>query len=138
MNELDTLKRLEHPNIIQFLGKCTQNMLIVMEYMKIGSLSSLLSRELGQKLNIQQTLQIAKEIAKGMRYLESMKIVHGNLTTKSILVDIYDERMNSFLIKIADFECSYMLVNQNDSVEVSFKERKYFIFCSVFGKLLDR
>ena len=100
-SEISLLKKLRHPNIINFLASCFNNnnneLYILTEYMPFGNLTNLIEKsELDWKLK----LTIAIDIANGMNYLHTLKpypLVHRDLKTSNILVD------RSFNVKIADF-----------------------------------
>lgn len=120
------MKNRNHPNIIKLLGKCSTNPLyLIIEHMKNGNLSHFLTSEIGQKLNFNQILQIAEDISNGMRYLEYLNIVHGDLATRNIQVGDFDYANGKFAIKIADFEQSHFL-HEKDYKEVPFTESCLF------------
>ena len=101
--EVDILKKLRHPNILHFMGYCTEppHMCIVTEYEKNGSLFKLLHRTKAQ-LDEGQKLNIALEIAIGMHYLHTSKppIIHGDLKSPNLLLG------NRLHVKICDFGLS--------------------------------
>ena len=72
--------------------------MLVMEYMAYGSLHDLLRNET-MFLNGEMILQIARDLAQGLRYLHSSKppVLHGDLKARNILVD------SRFRAKICDF-----------------------------------
>ena len=83
------MSNLRHPNILLFLGSCINppNLCIVTEYMKLGSLASLLH---DQSFNVtfQQKIQFAKQAALGMNYLHHSNppLIHRDLTSHNLLV----------------------------------------------------
>ena len=68
--EAETLKQLSHPKIVKFYGICSNPLLIVVEFMSNGSLLSYLRSPKGQLLNEDNLINIARQIAEGMTYLE--------------------------------------------------------------------
>lgn len=91
--EIQYLKQLKHKNIIEFIG-VTSTGLIVLEYCSNGSLYEALKDGLITK---DYVVKWSKQIVKGMKYLHDHKIVHRDLKSPNILID-----MNRKL-KICDF-----------------------------------
>lgn len=84
--------------------------------MKNGSLDQFLTVGIGAKLGFTPTISIAEDIASGMMYLESLKIVHGDLAARNILVGDYNHITNKYPVKIADFELSHILNEENEKL----------------------
>lgn len=105
--EVSIMKRLKHPNVVLFMGACTQppNLSIVTQFVPRGSLFRLLHRA-GQQgalqLNDQRRIRIALDVARGMNYLHSCRppIVHRDLKSPNLLVD------KDLTIKVCDFGLS--------------------------------
>ncbi|XP_061164753.1 mitogen-activated protein kinase kinase kinase 13-like [Saccostrea echinata] len=102
VNETDikNLRRLNHPNVITFKGVCTQApcYCIIMEYCPYGQLYEVLRD--GKEIPPALILDWAKQIASGMHYLHSHKIIHRDLKSPNILVAKND------VVKISDFGTS--------------------------------
>lgn len=96
--EVLTLCRLRHPNLLLFMGWCADPPLIATEFMRRGSLHSIL-RGNGGHLGAPRTHHAAVSVAKGMQYLHSRAppILHLDLKSPNILVD------DKWRVKIADF-----------------------------------
>merc|ERR1719219_2072464 len=94
------LRKLNHPNIVQFRGVCTQAPVfcIVMEYCPGGPLYNLL-RE-GREVPPSKLVDWTKQLATGMSYLHQHKIIHRDLKSPNILIGRND------IIKISDFGTS--------------------------------
>ncbi|EAL64569.1 hypothetical protein ACTFIW_002076 [Dictyostelium discoideum] len=107
LKEVAILSILRHPNVLQFLGVCSETNLngIVTEYMGGGSLDRLLTdRYFLIKQNPILAWNMAISIARGMFYLHDWKpnpILHRDLSTKNILLD---ESLT--IAKVADFGLS--------------------------------
>ncbi|XP_071695318.1 serine/threonine-protein kinase 52-like [Rutidosis leptorrhynchoides] len=73
------------------------NFCIVCEYLKGGSLRSYLRKNKTKKLSMKNVVQFALDIAKGLSYLHSNKIIHCDVKPENMLIDKHHT------IKIADF-----------------------------------
>jgi len=108
LTESSTLKKLHHPNIVQFLGIYTEKngtLYIVTEFLSLGSLDLLLREN--RNIEFNSLLDMCIQIVSGMIYLENQKIVHRDLALRNILVTTKDS--NSYLIKIGDLGLSRIL-----------------------------
>ncbi|XP_071515819.1 uncharacterized protein wnd isoform X4 [Panulirus ornatus] len=95
--DITHLRKLNHPNIVQFLGVCTAApcYCIVMEYCPYGPLYNLLKE--GRDIPPDRVANWAKEIASGMNYLHQHKIIHRDLKSPNVLIGSNQE------VKISDF-----------------------------------
>ncbi|CAL8096371.1 unnamed protein product [Orchesella dallaii] len=98
--DIKHLRKLNHANVIQFKGVCTQTPLycIIMEYCPQGTLYGLINR--GDDLPPQKLVDWSKQIANGMFYLHAHKIIHRDLKSPNVLIGS-DE-----IAKISDFGTS--------------------------------
>jgi len=94
------LRKLNHPNIVQFRGVCTQApcYCIVMEYCPYGPLYNLLRD--GEEIPPIRLVSWAKQIASGMHYLHVNKIIHRDLKSPNVLIGRHE------MVKISDFGTS--------------------------------
>eukprot|EP01117_Protostelium_nocturnum_P017939 TRINITY_DN7390_c0_g1_i1.p1 TRINITY_DN7390_c0_g1~~TRINITY_DN7390_c0_g1_i1.p1 ORF type:complete len:775 (-),score=140.96 TRINITY_DN7390_c0_g1_i1:1197-3521(-) len=86
LKEIETVKRLHHPHIIQFLGIFRDEYsktCIVLEYMEKGSLLDNLRES---TLDSNQLIRIACDISAGMTYLEGMDVVHCDISARNCLL----------------------------------------------------
>jgi serine/threonine protein kinase len=91
------LAKVDHKNCMQLRGLCiAEPIMMVTQLMRYGSVISYLQKNRSQ-VNEKMLLIWSQQIAEGMEYLETRKIVHRDLAARNILVkDLYH-------VKIADF-----------------------------------
>ncbi|KAM0732731.1 Mitogen-activated protein kinase kinase kinase 12 [Formica fusca] len=94
------LKKLNHPNIVQFKGVCTKppSYCIIMEFCPFGPLYDFLRA--GEPVPPVKLVSWSKQIAAGMAYLHAHKIIHRDLKSPNVLIG-QDE-----IVKITDFGTS--------------------------------
>ncbi|CAH1105459.1 unnamed protein product [Psylliodes chrysocephalus] len=100
--DIRNLRKLNHPNIVKFKGVCTQETscyCIVMEFCPYGPLFDLLKNQ-KNIVTINRVVSWAKQIANGMHYLHSHKIIHRDLKSPNVLIG------ENEVIKISDFGTS--------------------------------
>ncbi|XP_038055965.1 serine/threonine-protein kinase SMU1-like, partial [Patiria miniata] len=94
MKELEVMKSLQkHPYVVNLLGCCTfyDPVTMVFEYAPHGSLLDHLRKNRphspgGKTPSSGEIVTFAMQVAKGMAYLSRQKVVHGDLTTRNILL----------------------------------------------------
>lgn len=87
MNEATVWTRLKHSNVLELLGSSSpssSSWFFVSPYYENGNLVSFLSRL--PQLEAAFILRATHDIAKGMAYLHSMNILHGDLKGANVLV----------------------------------------------------
>ncbi|XP_078431031.1 serine/threonine-protein kinase 52-like [Wolffia australiana] len=113
--EVAVWHKLDHPNVTKFvgaimgfsgleirteagqLGMPANVYCVVLEYLPGGTLKSFLIRNSCKKLPFKVVMQIAIDLARGLSYLHSKKIVHRDVKTENMLMD------KARVVKIADF-----------------------------------
>lgn len=83
--EIAALSTLHHKYLANFIGTTKTNPIwMISEYIENGDLESHIEK--GNLTPIQKTI-IMYEVAEGMEYLQSMKMIHRDLKSKNILLD---------------------------------------------------
>ncbi|KAJ1385891.1 Serine-threonine/tyrosine-protein kinase, catalytic domain [Sesbania bispinosa] len=92
-NEAIKLADLHHPNVVAFYGVVLDgpggSVATVTEYMANGSLRNALQRN-ERSLDMRKRLLIAMDVAFGMEYLHGKNIVHFDLKSDNLLVNLRD------------------------------------------------
>lgn len=117
--EVAVWQQLDHPNVTKFVGASmgTSNLrvplnnssrdvqpsfpsracCVVVEYISGGNLKQFLIRNRKKKLPFKVVIRLALDLARGLSYLHSKKIVHRDVKTENMLLD------TQRTVKIADF-----------------------------------
>jgi len=96
--EMQTLKGLRHPNIVQLLGLCKDptGIFIVTEFIPGGDLKAKL-KDKNMVLPWNLRVKVAIDLAYALNYLHSKKMIHRDLKSQNLLV------CDDWKIKICDF-----------------------------------
>uniref|UniRef100_N1QQ05 non-specific serine/threonine protein kinase n=1 Tax=Aegilops tauschii TaxID=37682 RepID=N1QQ05_AEGTA len=103
INEVSTIGRIHHVNVVRLVGFCSEEMrrALVYEYMPGGSLDKyIFSPESEKTFSWDKLNEIALGIARGINYLHQgyeMQIIHFDIKPHNILLD------SNFVPKVADF-----------------------------------
>ncbi|TRY77398.1 hypothetical protein TCAL_11860 [Tigriopus californicus] len=134
MGEMKILTNLDlHLNLVNLLGSCTSlidqgELWLLIEYCPYGDLKTFIIKNRAQFNNnitglvstdfeVRMFLKWAHHIAKGMEYLSSKKIMHGDLAARNILLD------DQLIAKVSDFGLSKSMY---DSVRYK-KEKRHYV-----------
>ena len=112
--EILTLCKLDHPNIVRFIGACVEkpNLAIVMEYMQM-SLYDALHVDESVDFMEDDRLSIIRQTSAGLQYLHNKKIAHCDLKSQNVLLD--HDADDAMFIKIADFGLSMVMSDGESS-----------------------
>jgi len=104
--EVDILKKLRHPNIVDIIGVFERgdHVDIVMEYMPERDLFEFLSRE--KSLSERQARDILRQILSALAYLHDCRVVHFDIKMENVLVA---QAMDPMKVKLTDFGISEIL-----------------------------
>ena len=113
--EVSVWHKLDHPNVTKFIGAImgagdlniqtedgnigmpSNVCCVIVEYLAGGALKTFLIKNRRRKLAFKVVVQIALDLARGLSYLHSKKIVHRDVKTENMLLD------KTRTVKIADF-----------------------------------
>ncbi|GAV57549.1 Pkinase domain-containing protein/RCC1_2 domain-containing protein [Cephalotus follicularis] len=108
VNELDSLSRLNHKNLVRLLGFCEERneLVLVYEYMENGSLHDHLHKlKISPLMSWAARIKIALDAARGIAYLHEYAvpiIIHRDIKSSNILLDA------KWTAKVSDFGLSLM------------------------------
>ena len=88
LNEAQMLKRLTHRNIIQYIDVIVQttHTSLVMTYIDKGNLNSYINQTTPCIAYWKTTRKILMDVAQGMNYLHSQRVVHADLKSLNVLL----------------------------------------------------
>nr|CAB3262255.1 uncharacterized protein LOC100179035 [Phallusia mammillata] len=105
--EVDILKDMKHPNIVNFIGTCLEGNVvsIFMEFLTGGSISSIL-RNFGA---LQEAVfrRYTRQILEGVTFLHLHSVVHRDINGNNIML------LPSGIIKLIDFGCAKRVHQQS-------------------------
>ncbi|XWS35006.1 hypothetical protein CRYUN_Cryun21dG0088100 [Craigia yunnanensis] len=120
INEVSTISRIHHDNVVPFLGFCYDGSkrVFVYEYMPNGSLDKHIFSKDGNthSFSWEKLHEIALGMARGIEFLHRGSdacIVHFDIKPQNILLD------QSFIPKIADFGLAKVFPNKYDFVSIT-------------------
>ena len=104
INEINIIASMRHPNIVLYMGTTIDknNVCLITEYLPKGSLYNYLYIDKKQ-FTEKQKINIALQMAIGIQYIHSRKILHCDLKSSNVLLD------ENFKIKLSDFGLSYVM-----------------------------
>ncbi|XP_038986058.1 rust resistance kinase Lr10-like isoform X2 [Phoenix dactylifera] len=119
VNEVATIGRIHHVNIIRLLGFCcdSPHRALIYEFMPKGSLGDLISKEeIIHTIGVPRLLKVAIGIARGIEYLHQgceRRILHLDIKPQNVLLD------NNFHPKISDFGLAKSYSHKDSTVTLT-------------------
>ncbi|XP_046566665.1 LOW QUALITY PROTEIN: atrial natriuretic peptide receptor 1-like [Haliotis rubra] len=131
--EVKTVRELDHPNLCKFVGGCVEvpDVCLLSEYCPKGSLNDVLENE-DVPLNWAFRFSFATDIARGMCYLHSHRILHGRLKASNCVVD------DRWTVKITDYGLATYRredVAKEDQEEREYQEKRNAVYIAPEIKL---
>ncbi|XP_021288244.1 LOW QUALITY PROTEIN: rust resistance kinase Lr10-like, partial [Herrania umbratica] len=114
INEVATIGRIHHVNVVRLVGFCVKGskQALVYDFMQNGSLDKIIFSTESNTLSWQKMFEIALGVAQGIDYLHrgcEMQILHFDIKPHNILLD------ENFIPKISDFGLA-KLYSVDDSI----------------------
>nr|VDD61561.1 unnamed protein product [Brassica oleracea] len=111
INEVASLSRTSHVNIVSLLGFCYERnkRAIIYEFMPNGSLDKFISEKMSVKMEWERLYDIAVGVSRGLEYLHNgcvSRIVHFDIKPQNILLD------KDLCPKISDFGLAKLCKNK--------------------------
>ncbi|GBC49576.2 kinase-like domain-containing protein [Rhizophagus irregularis DAOM 181602=DAOM 197198] len=135
-NQVTILKKLEYcQNIIQFYGLTYDGskFYLITEWAENGNLRKYISLY-GQNIEIKFRLKFAYDIAKGLNFLNSVKILHQNISSENIVITNHDvAKLTNFQLANNLFkDKKYIQYSSPEMLEVN-KEKEYNTKCEIYS-----
>ncbi|XP_042035618.1 rust resistance kinase Lr10-like isoform X2 [Salvia splendens] len=116
MNEIATIGRIHHVNIVQLVGYCAERSkrALIFDFMPNGSLDKyIFNQERASSLDWDMKFKIAVQVAQGIEYLHhgyDIQILHFDIKPHNILLD------DKFIPKISDFGLAKLCCTNKEAV----------------------
>ncbi|XP_028086223.1 rust resistance kinase Lr10-like [Camellia sinensis] len=118
INEVATIGRIHHVNVVQLIGFCAKGSkcALVYDFMPNGSLEKYIFSQGNISLSCKQMYEISLGVARGIEYLHrgcDMQILHFDIKPHNILLD------GNFTPKVSDFGLVKLYPTDNSIVYVT-------------------
>ena len=124
--EARVLQQLQHPNIVRMFGIFYSNLkrttYIVMEYAALGALDSYV-RKHRKTMHETKRRVLLSDIARGMMYVSSRGLVHGDLAARNVL--LFRTPGGGTSAKVADFGLSVACDRITETVNADTQPQQY-------------
>ncbi|DBA02375.1 TPA: hypothetical protein N0F65_007194 [Lagenidium giganteum] len=108
--EVAMLRKLKHPNIVLFIGACTNpKLMILTEFCSRKSLYEVIHNSSFSSMPWKYKVRMMLDAARGIQYLHSKRIIHRDIKSHNFLVD------DDWRVKVADFGISKVLDNDTNA-----------------------
>ncbi|CAK4614005.1 hypothetical protein LEN26_007542 [Aphanomyces euteiches] len=115
IDEVKIMAKLDHANIVRFIGACWYSLdavNLVVEYMDLGDLKDHLDLHPPSSFPWASKIQCGMDVLKALIYLHNQNIVHRDIKSRNVLLDTGKP------CKLSDFGISREVVSQTMSHEV--------------------
>ncbi|XP_078007825.1 tyrosine-protein kinase JAK2 [Phascolarctos cinereus] len=122
------MSQLSYKHLVLNYGVCVcgEENILVQEFVKFGSLDTYLKKN-KNSINILWKLEVAKQLAWAMHFLEEKSLTHGNVCTKNILLIREEDRKtgNPPFIKLSDPGISITVLPKDSkfSIKLLYEDR---------------
>ncbi|XVE53061.1 hypothetical protein DITRI_Ditri02bG0174200 [Diplodiscus trichospermus] len=118
INEVATIGRIHHVNVVQLIGFCVEGskQALVYDFMTNGSLDKIIFSTGSSSLSWKKNWEIAVGVSQGIEYLHrgcEMQILHFDIKPHNILLD------ENFTPKISDFGLARLYSVDNDIISLT-------------------
>ena len=102
--EINMAARVNHPNLLRFLGARLEGGMVILTEFMPTSLRAVINRQPRQHLSMKHVLSIAMDVARALTYLHNMSpdpITHRDLSSANVLLRPYPN--GGWLAKVSDY-----------------------------------